>query len=116
LRAIVQRLSPGTTRWLLACSAPPGCWPGWPPPGWPCPPGGVVVEVVVVGSVVVGGRVVVGWLVVGGWLVIVVDVVVAACFAAELFWKLITLNASAIITSGCQRVCMDNLRPSDRAD
>jgi hypothetical protein len=71
----------------------------------------VVVEVVVVGSAVVVGRLVVVVVVVGGWLVVVdVVVVVADCWAAELLWKLMAVNASAIITSGCQRLCMDNLR------
>jgi hypothetical protein len=68
--------------------------------------GGLVVEVVVEGVVAVGG-----WLVaVGGWLVVVVVVVVAGCLAAELLLKLKAVNASAITSSGCQRLCMDNLR------
>jgi hypothetical protein len=71
----------------------------------------VVVEVVVVGSVVVGRLVVVGSVVVGGRLVVGgVVVVVADCWAAGLLWKLKMVNASAITTSGCQRLCMDNLR------
>src|SRR5215207_1895720 len=86
-RAILQRLSPGTTRWLVACSRGPCRPPSWPSPGWPCPPawpppppGGLVVEVVGVGSVVVGG---------GLAVVVVVDIaVVAGCSAAELLSKL----------------------------
>jgi hypothetical protein len=75
--------------WLLAGLAPASA-----PAGLALPARRVVVEVVVVGSVVVGGRV----------------VVVAGCSAAELLWKLKAVSARAKTTSGCQRLCMDNLR------